>query len=59
MIMWRFGNLIGCTMTMVKTDFVPQIAVSDPAQSVPLEASTRKERFERKETPSAEVLILQ
>ena len=32
----------------VKTHFVPQIAESDPAQSVPLEASTRKECFERK-----------
>ena len=33
----------------VKTHFVPQIKESDPAQSVPLEASIRKERFERKE----------
>ena len=32
----------------VKTHFVPQIEEADPAQSVPLEASTRKERFERK-----------
>ena len=32
----------------VKTHFVPQIEESDPAQSVRLEASTRKERFERK-----------
>ena len=32
----------------VKTHFVPQIEESDPAQSVPLEASTRKERFGRK-----------
>ena len=32
----------------VKTHFVPEIAVSDPAQSLPLEASTRKEFFERK-----------
>ena len=32
----------------VKTHFVPQIAESYPAQSVPLEASTRKECFERK-----------
>ena len=32
----------------VKTHFVPQIEVSDPAQSVAVEASTRKERFERK-----------
>ena len=28
----------------VKTNFVPQIDESDPAQSVPLEGSTRKER---------------
>ena len=32
----------------VKTHFVTQIEESDPAQSVPLEASTRKECFERK-----------
>ena len=32
----------------VKTHFVPQIEESDPAQSVPLEASTRKWCFERK-----------
>ena len=32
----------------VKTHFVPQIEESDPAQSVPLEASTREECFERK-----------
>ena len=32
----------------VKTHFVPQIEESDPAQIVPLEASTRKECFERK-----------
>ena len=31
-----------------KTHFVPQIEESDPAQIVPLEASTRKECFERK-----------
>ena len=43
----------------VKTHFVPQIEESDPAQSMPLEASTRKERFGKKKTPSAEVLILQ
>ena len=29
----------------VKTRFVPQIEESDPAQSLPLEGSTRKERF--------------
>ena len=33
----------------VKTHFVPQIEELDPAQSVAVEASTRKERFERKE----------
>ena len=32
----------------VKTHFFPQIEESYPAQSVPLEASTRKECFERK-----------
>ena len=32
----------------VKTQFVPQMEESDPAQSVPMEASTRKECFERK-----------
>ena len=32
----------------VKTHFVPQIEESDPAQSVPPEAATRKECFERK-----------
>ena len=48
-IIWSFDNLIACTMTMgSKKHFVPQIEESDPAQSVPLEASTRKECFERK-----------
>ena len=32
----------------VKTHFVPQIEESDPAQSVPLDASTRKEPFWKK-----------
>ena len=32
----------------VKTHFAPQMEESDPAQSVPMEASTRKERFGRK-----------
>ena len=32
----------------VKTHFVPQIEESDLFQSVPMEASTRKERIERK-----------
>ena len=35
----------------VKTNFFPQVEESDPAQSVPLEASTRKERFGRKKLP--------
>ena len=49
MIIWSFGNLISCTMTMgSKHTSFPQIAESDPAQSVPLEASTRKQFFERK-----------
>ena len=48
-IIWSFGNLIACTMTMgSKHTSFPQIAESDPAQSVPLEASTRKQFFERK-----------
>ena len=32
----------------VKTHFAPQVDESDLSQSVPMEASTRKERFERK-----------
>ena len=32
----------------VKTQFVPQMEESDPAQGLPMEASTRKECFERK-----------
>ena len=49
-IIWSFGNLIACTMTMgSKHTSFPRIAGSDPAQSVPLEASTRKQCFERKE----------
>ena len=32
----------------VKTHFVPQIEESDLSQNVPMEASTRKERMERK-----------
>ena len=48
-IFWSFDNLIACTMTMgSKHTSFPQIEESDPAQSVPLEASTRKECFERK-----------
>ena len=41
-------NWIACTMTMGSKRFVPQIEESYPAQSVPMEASTRKERFGRK-----------
>ena len=48
-IIWSFGNLIACTMTMgSKHTLFPKIEESDPAQSVPLEASTRKECFERR-----------
>ena len=43
----------------VRTHFVPEIEESHLSQSVAMEASTRKERFERKKTSSAEVLILQ
>ena len=44
--LWKFDCLYD--YYGVKTNFAPQIEESDPAQSVPLEASTRKERFERK-----------
>ena len=47
-IIWSFDNLILYDDYGVKTHFFPQIEESDPAQSVPLEASTRKECFERK-----------
>ena len=47
-LIWRRGNLIACTMTMGSKRFVPQIEESYPAQSVPMEAPTRKERFGRK-----------
>ena len=48
-IIWSFDNLIACTMTMgSKHTSFPKIEESNPAQSVPLEASTRKECFERK-----------
>ena len=43
----------------MRTHFVPEIEESHLSQSVPMEASTRRERFERKKTPSAEILILQ
>ena len=46
-IIWSFDNSILYDDYGVKTHFFPQIEESDPAQSVPLEASTRKERFER------------
>ena len=49
MIIWSFGSLINLYGDYgVKTHFVPQIEESDLSQSVPMEASTRKERFERK-----------
>ena len=48
-IIWSLGNLIACTMTMgSKHSSFPKMEESDPAQSVPMEASTRKECFERK-----------
>ena len=44
--LWKFDCLYD--YYGVKTHVVPQIEGSDPSQSVPMEASTRKERFERK-----------
>ena len=44
--LWKFDCLYD--YYGVQTHFLPQIEESDPAQSVPLEASTRKECFERK-----------
>ena len=44
--LWKFDCLYD--VYWVRTNFVPQIEESHPAQSVPLEASTRKERFGRK-----------
>ena len=44
--LWKFDFLYD--YYGVKTHFVPQIEESDLSQSVPMEASTRKERFERK-----------
>ena len=44
--LWKFDCLYD--YYGVKTHFVPQIEESDLPQSVPMEASTRKERFERK-----------
>ena len=46
MELWKFDCLYDDSG--VKTHFVPLIEESDPAQSVPMEASTRKERFGRK-----------
>ena len=46
MELWKFDCLY--EDYGLKTHFVPQIEESDLSQSVPLEASTRKERFERK-----------
>ena len=47
-IFWRFANLIACTITMgsKRTSF-PKLKNQTSPQSVPMEASTRKERFER------------
>ena len=47
-LIWRRGDLIACTMTMGSKRFVLEIEESHPTQSVPMEASTRKERFGRK-----------
>ena len=44
--LWKFDYLYDDYG--VKTQFVPQMEESDPAQSVAPEASTRKERFGRK-----------
>ena len=41
--LWKFDYLYDDYG--VQTHFVPQMEESNPAQSVPLEASTRKERF--------------
>ena len=46
MELWKFDCLYDDHG--VKTHFVPQIEESDLSQRVPMEASTRKERFERK-----------
>ena len=48
MIIWSFGSLIACRMTLgSKKHIVPQIDQSDLSHSVAMEASTRKEHFER------------
>ena len=44
--LWKFDCLYDDNG--VKTHFVPQIEESDLSQSVPMEASTRKELFQRK-----------
>ena len=44
--LWKFDCLYNDYGA--KTHFVPQMKESDPARSVPLEASARKECFERK-----------
>ena len=46
MELWKFDCLYDDSG--VKTHLVPQMDESDPAQSVPLEASTRKECFKTK-----------
>ena len=49
LIIWSFGNMIACTMTMgSKHTSFPKFDESDLSQSVPMGASTRKDRFERK-----------
>ena len=50
MELWKFDCLYD--YYGLKTHFVPQIEGSDLSQSVPMEASTRKERFERKKLHS-------
>ena len=49
MITWSVGNLIACTMTMgSKHTSFPKFKNLTSRKNVPMEASTRKERFERK-----------
>ena len=49
MIIWSFGNLIACTMTMgSKHTSFPKLKNQTSPPSVPMEASSRKERFEKK-----------
>ena len=49
MIIWSFGNLIACTMTMgSKHTSFPKLKKQTSPPSLPMEVSTRKERFEKK-----------